>query len=968
MHAVANAYRMRTPFAINKTEPNMKQYVTPAPFRYRFAFCSLLITLVVMVDVGFAQTIRLNPTHDTWVSSVGEEANGANGGSPRMKLKSIQELSLIDFDFASLSGKKVRRATLHLKQSGDEPLDRMAISTVAASWVEGTSQNYEIADGQSTFSYQKYPGTRWGDNDITAVTLGAGNTIWRSMSHRGVSDDGWMEFDVPVELVQYCVAGLSYGWLLMDDTGSTWTRNQDEFKFRLYPNRFIYSRDSNSSYSPYLTVELDGTDSAPPVASTPGRLIEPTTHDPRYFVSVPRVADALGVRVWANNEEIPLYLLPASEPNALDDSKSEWRFPIDPLLPPWPLESSATLKVVYVDNAGNQSSPVQWSVKPFASQNIKAALKPANESIAKIPTANAPIDWSGTAKFGKSSVAIIDPLDKINSEGTKLIPANRANYLAANVLWNAKDRSISLSSSRGQWVGFQMVVRSPSPNTRSQLVSAENLPWPIECYRFANVNASEDKLPDPLLLVHSGTLPVSDTQMLDTSDADLNFASWLFEIYVPEDAHAGDTSLDLELLSGNDKLAIKVKLSVAKSVIPKRLSFLPEMNCYNLPNNERDYYRMAHRHRVVLNRVPYYQRGEMAEGLAPTIEAGQWLWEAWDKRFGQYFSGEAFADLPRGKTPMECFYLPMHENWPLPIEPNYNGSYWADEAFTEEYRDAWVNAVERFAKHLDERRWNETRFHVFLNNKVDFKKRGWSYGSSPWLLDEPANFQDFVALRYFGKAYRDGMAKANSSSKLMYRCDISRPQWQRTALDGLLQYNVVSQDAFRRYERLVLDRKYRDQQTVVVYGTSNPISASNVHGVAWSWDNWCHGADGVLPWQTIGRADSWDKADELALFYPNRNDASLPPDASIRLKAYCYGQQDVELLSLVWREAAKKMPIDRYRWGKSIRESIGLKSVLRTKGEYNEDAGWYDYGAITPETFESWRRQLRAEYDRLVGN
>lgn len=946
----------------------MSQYLSTTMLRSHLPPFCVLILLAMMINHGIAQTVRLNPTHDTWVSSVGEEAKGANGGSARMKLKSIQELSLIDFDFQSLKGKQIRRATLHLKQSGDEPLDRMTISTVAAPWIEGTSQNYAIADGQSTFAYQRYPDKRWGDNDITAVTLGAGNTIWRSLTHDGVSNDGWMEFDVPVELVQYCVAGLSYGWLLMDDTGSTWTRNKDEFKFQLYPNRFVYSRDSNSSYSPYLTIELDGTDSSPPVATGSGRLIEPTVEDPRYFISVPRVADAVGVRIWANNVEVPQYLLPASEPNASRDSTSEWQMPIEPLLPPWPLAQPADLTMVYVDHVGNTSNQVQWSVKAIEPQVDTPIIKPAKLPPVKGVNSNGPIDWSGTVKFRSSLLSVIDPMDKINSEGTKLIPENRPGYLASNLLWNANDRTVSLSSSRGQWVGFQLVVQGAEPDMRFQLVSTANLRWPIDCYRFANVSTAADKLPDPLLPVHSGTIPVADARMLDPGANIPGCSAWLFEVYVPEDASPGETSLDLKLVSGKESMTIKLTLEVAKSVLPRRLSFLPEMNCYSLPGNERDYYRMAHRHRVVLNRVPYYQRGEMAEGLAPTIEGGQWNWNAWDKRFGEYFSGEAFADLPRGKTPMECFYLPMHENWPMEIEANYNGSYWADEAFTEEYRAAWVNAVERFATHLDERGWNETRFHVFLNNKVDFKKRGWSYGSSPWLLDEPANFQDFAALRYFGKAYRDGVAKANATSKLMYRCDISRPQWQRTALDGLLEYNVVSQDAFRRYERLVLDRKHRDQQTVMVYGTSNPISASNIHAVAWSWDNWCHGADGVLPWQTIGRKESWDKADELALFYPNANDSNVPPNASIRLKSYCYGQQDIELLRLVWQETNKRVPIDRYRWGRAVLESIGLTSVLRTKGEYNEDAGWYDYGTITPETFESWRRQFRAEYDRLISN
>ena len=48
--------------------------------------------------------VRLDVTRDTWVSEVGAEADGNNGGASRLKLKSIQEMSLIDVDPAPLRG------------------------------------------------------------------------------------------------------------------------------------------------------------------------------------------------------------------------------------------------------------------------------------------------------------------------------------------------------------------------------------------------------------------------------------------------------------------------------------------------------------------------------------------------------------------------------------------------------------------------------------------------------------------------------------------------------------------------------------------------------------------------------------------------------------------------------------------------------------------------------------------------
>ena len=189
------------------------------------------------------------------------------------------------------------------------------------------------------------------------------------------------------------------------------------------------------------------------------------------------------------------------------------------------------------------------------------------------------------------------------------------------------------------------------------------------------------------------------------------------------------------------------------------------MNCYGLPENERAYYRLAHRHRTVLNRLPYNQNGQMQDGCAPLWDGTRLDWTSWDRRFGPLLDGSAFADLPRKGVPVECFYLPLHENWPSPMEGNYNGSYWADQAFPESYRRAFVSASRQIAEHFQARGWNDTLFHGFLNNKNNFKANGWSRGSSPWLLDEPANFQDYWALRYFGRAFHEGINQARPKGK-----------------------------------------------------------------------------------------------------------------------------------------------------------------------------------------------------------
>ena len=69
--------------------------------------------------------------------------------------------------------------------------------------------------------------------------------------------------------------------------------------------------------------------------------------------------------------------------------------------------------------------------------------------------------------------------------------------------------------------------------------------------------------------------------------------------------------------------------------------------------------------------------------------------------------------------------------------------------FPASYRKNFVEASRQIAEHIRAKGWNDTLFQCFFNGKHNFKARGWSHGPSPWLLDEPSNFQDFWAVQLF---------------------------------------------------------------------------------------------------------------------------------------------------------------------------------------------------------------------------
>ncbi len=82
-------------------------------------------------------SVRIAVTRDAWVSAVGEEREGNNGGSRRLKLKGFQEMALFDADLSALKGRRITGALLHLRcASLDAPLRRVSVSTIATPWEE----------------------------------------------------------------------------------------------------------------------------------------------------------------------------------------------------------------------------------------------------------------------------------------------------------------------------------------------------------------------------------------------------------------------------------------------------------------------------------------------------------------------------------------------------------------------------------------------------------------------------------------------------------------------------------------------------------------------------------------------------------------------------------------------------------------------------------------------------------------
>ncbi len=199
-------------------------------------------------SVPLGKPVRIPIARDTWLSGVGSEADTTNGGATRLKVKSYQELSLFDIDPSALKGRVITSATLHVRLAGPERLGRITVGTIGAEWVEGKGGGYAKEIGASTFKHRQHPDVPWtvAGSDICSVILSEGGTVWGNGDASEPDDKGWQSIPVDPRVIRARVAGIGYGFVMFDDTGSEWTREGEKFTFRHFPNRFIYSREAGA--------------------------------------------------------------------------------------------------------------------------------------------------------------------------------------------------------------------------------------------------------------------------------------------------------------------------------------------------------------------------------------------------------------------------------------------------------------------------------------------------------------------------------------------------------------------------------------------------------------------------------------------------------------------------------------------------------------------------------------------------
>lgn len=495
----------------------------------------------------------------------------------------------------------------------------------------------------------------------------------------------------------------------------------------------------------------------------------------------------------------------------------------------------------------------------------------------------------------------------------------------------------------------------------------------ISCYRvwYMDVVPRKEELIGPWELVEEkdhkpgwqgdACLPLDDpfetTFSLPSGDnlgpSQRNQSVWV-DIFVPPDTKPGryEGQIAIRAKELDSPARVVLELEVLPAVMSGKISWTVELNGYEYgieslfgvsPEDEperyleieRRCYQLAHQHRSTLNILPYSQSGHVQKGSAPPLKGnGKEIevasWKEWDSRFGDYLSGKAFTSAagyrgPGEGVPLAHKYLPFHENWPMSIKEHYGD--WAElthrddyvewtgkarpleEAFSQDYQEGMRSVVRQFYEHFERKKYTETNFQFYFNNKYYFKVNFFAMpeegrGSSFWLLDEPVDFDDYEANRFFLSLVKKGCEQAGTKRVgAHFRTDVSQPEMSRGLWDGICNlwnssglFDFATTAAFRM--KRIPDEKYWH------YG-GGPGVADNLVTMEKSFFTfWAIGSQGDLPyWDTL-RGEGWFRPNDLSILYPGTSYARSGknyngPVASVRLKTIRRGQQDIEYLNLL---------------------------------------------------------------------
>jgi hypothetical protein len=949
--------------------------------------------------LAHAADLALPVLADTSICAFPSERGLNAGGTPRLKLKGIENIILLLPDTAALAGQVVERAELRLKGCDEHMMiQRVGVSTVATAWGEGTGDYAAANAGEATFLSAAQGQRAWAGpgSVLLDAVFARGGTMWgQAEAPRG--DDGWYRIAVDGRFLEACAAGLAHGLAVSDDNGQTMNLAVEAVPQTNHGNNRLFAHEQSNA-RPQISVTVHPAHAvaalALAVAVRPwvggagmdGGALEITWPGPADATAR---AAIIGYRVRLGHgavlAELPRWQHPAVPPP---------RQPVRLLLRGQPAGVDSEAVVEVIGRGGVVLASGRASGKAASALTAPVPLVVA---AAPVLAPGAPPATAAGAVWAVPDLVQVDPLSGA-SDGETVAPpvggAPAAPWSQANPAWSGAERTVHLGVPRGAWAAFQLVCAGRQP-TSTWTIAPGDLEGPgaaripaaaIRLARAWYQQVADRWRPDPLVPLAAGApFQIPDARNAVPGQANQTvYVEW----FVPLDATPGAYHGTFSIGTDAGALPVTVRLDVAAATIPAEAAFTWSMNAYSSPGAdfgapgsptflaaERAFYRLAHEHRTTLAILGYSHAADFQADVAPPLTGtGAAMrvadWSAWDRRYGPLLDGSAFAGTPRGAVPLDHFYLPFMESWPTPMAAGYrwNALTWEDhwrlagpvaEGFSADYQAQWVAVMRDFIAHIRAKGWR-TSFQVYLNDKYYYKqydkrRKADGHGTSFWLLDEPQHIDDFLALEFFGGLTR--AAQGGDRATIVQRVDLSRPEWGRDCLDRVIDLDVSG--GFSDSRPLLEDWRERNGQRLWTYGGA-PSSAEGALGiVAQALDLYSRGVDGFVPWLTLGSAQNWTQFADTCVIYSGKPVGVGGPCASLRLKAYRRGEEDAALLKAVAaREGLLTDDPDRRRVGALISPALGggrARGALDAQGAVTERLT-----GLTSERLDALRRALCA--------
>jgi hypothetical protein len=888
-----------------------------------------------------AETLKAN--RHASISDHSAERDRVQGNRGTMKIKFFEEFGLVGFDVSALKGKKIKSAMLCVKPAGGHKFNLNNGTDLTWISVSSVSQEWDVSKVCANRC-----GLRndwgWEGARIYDVALGNGNTL--RCNGRLTPSGGVHKMPLDPKLVEALVAGASSGLFIAD--GST-----------------SFSMNCRISGDVTIEVETEGADTMAPAMPVQLRAVSApnlaTTALGAVLVSLQAPKDAFTYDVRVNGQALPRWQIPFAV------SGAPQTFPIVDLPP----SADVRIEVATVDAAGNRSQPATVSCKSSPALTVPRLPDPDFK-----PAAGAPKTLAGAKVYAFPEVTEIDAVTG------NVLHEPQTDFRRANPVWDGASGTIRLAAARGEIASFQLAIEGA---VKGVTIALDDLAGAGGKVPKRNVrlwrNWYVKNQPEYALPL---TGPV-DCPMDDNAIAGQTLQAVTVDYFIPATTPPGNYAGTVTLSAGGASVKLPLTVKVYSAVIPDEIHFNPELNCYGGPGRAgseqfKDSFRVAHYNRCTINRVPYSQNGKVHDDYVPAVdESGKvTAWDNFDTNLGGLLDGSWFKDNPRSGVPVASLYLPQFEGWPLDFQKHYNPGSGVppasknhddsvqhhilakpiDEAMDAAFKAAFVTNLRDFYEHARKKGWNRTMFQCYLNNKPN-------YGYTRWTLDEPSIYRDWEALNFFGALWKQGISDPavytpqwhadlfriglagmkRDRPTFLYRGDISRPTWQGSLSDGIMNIMYIGGGGFE-WPRLIQNHKRRMPTILYAYGACSPFEKSNWDNAAWCLKAYANDSDGVLPWQSLGNG--------LTNPDPNDNGNALVVDAgekyghaigSLRLHGLRRGAQDCELLRLL----QLKNGWSRQHIGLLVSQKVPLTSEYKQK--FVDEAAAAAFGQFSSRGF-----------------